>query len=346
MTDIPAPIGLGFRVPLLIISPWTRGNIVISEIFDHTSVIQFIEKRFNVLCENISPWRRAMTGDLTSAFDFNNPDYTWPDLPDTSNYTRESVDECRNLPYPEVPSEQVFPVQEIGVRISRALPYQFTTSDIVGDNMLVLVIANEGISGAPFVLYDHLKLGQEGGIRKYAIEGGKRVQDNLLFSSNYHFSLYGANGYFRDFRGTSADKVFLSASLLYDVSGRNVIITLQNRGVTDVTCVVSDTIYNNNTQEVTVSGGQRMSREYNVEPFGNWYDITVEASNSFARRFAGRMETGKDTISDPAMAASAPSVNQKHPMIPEKYRIFPRVYDSSDKASHKDALWNFRPNEL
>ena len=48
MTDANLPMGLGFRVPLLIVSPWTRGNVVVSEVFDHVSVIKFIEERFNV----------------------------------------------------------------------------------------------------------------------------------------------------------------------------------------------------------------------------------------------------------------------------------------------------------
>jgi phospholipase C len=48
LTEAPAPIGLGFRVPLVIVSPWTRGDIVVSEVFDHTSVIKLIEERFQV----------------------------------------------------------------------------------------------------------------------------------------------------------------------------------------------------------------------------------------------------------------------------------------------------------
>lgn len=69
---IPAgnPIGLGFRVPLFIISPWTRGDYTFSQISDHTSVVKFIEQRFGVHCPNISPWRRAVTSDLLAAFDW------------------------------------------------------------------------------------------------------------------------------------------------------------------------------------------------------------------------------------------------------------------------------------
>src|SRR6266702_3465492 len=65
------PVGLGPRVPAIIVSPWTRGGWVNSQVFDHTSVIRFLETRFGVMEPNISAWRRAVTGDLTSAFDFN-----------------------------------------------------------------------------------------------------------------------------------------------------------------------------------------------------------------------------------------------------------------------------------
>ena len=65
------PIGLGPRVPLIIISPWTKGGWVCSETFDHTSVLRFLEARFGVKEPNISAWRRSICGDLTSAFDFS-----------------------------------------------------------------------------------------------------------------------------------------------------------------------------------------------------------------------------------------------------------------------------------
>ena len=123
------PIGLGFRVPLLVVSPWSRGDIVLSETFDHTSVLRLLEVRFNVTCANISPWRRAITGDLTNAFDWAQPDFSWPSLPDTSDYVREAAEECANLPAPSVPAEQSFPLPELGTRRSRALPYEFVVVD-------------------------------------------------------------------------------------------------------------------------------------------------------------------------------------------------------------------------
>lgn len=80
------PIGLGTRVPFLAISPWSKGGFVNSQVFDATSVIQFIEKRFGVQERNISPWRRAVAGDLTSIFNFANPNNPIANLPSTAGY--------------------------------------------------------------------------------------------------------------------------------------------------------------------------------------------------------------------------------------------------------------------
>jgi phospholipase C len=79
-------IVLGTRVPFVAISPWNKGGYVNSQVFNHTSVIQFIEKRFGVLERNISPWRRAVAGDLTSVFNFANPNEAHHRLPSTNGY--------------------------------------------------------------------------------------------------------------------------------------------------------------------------------------------------------------------------------------------------------------------
>jgi phospholipase C len=76
------PIGLGFRVPMLVISPFTRGGFVCSRAFDHTSVLRFLERRFGPEVPNLSHWRRLHTGDLTQAFNFAaSPDTSVPSLP-------------------------------------------------------------------------------------------------------------------------------------------------------------------------------------------------------------------------------------------------------------------------
>jgi phospholipase C len=81
---IGGPIGLGFRVPLLVISPFSRGGFVSSGVFDHTSLLRFLETRFGVEVPNLSAWRRSVTGDLTGAFNFAAPNASVPPLPATS----------------------------------------------------------------------------------------------------------------------------------------------------------------------------------------------------------------------------------------------------------------------
>ena len=83
---VAGPYGLGPRVPMMVISPWSRGGWVCSEVFDATSVIQFIERRFGVPEPHISAWRRAVCGDLTSAFDFRQQNASVPSLPSTAAY--------------------------------------------------------------------------------------------------------------------------------------------------------------------------------------------------------------------------------------------------------------------
>jgi phospholipase C len=77
---IRGPIGLGFRVPLLVVSPFSRGGFVCSDTFDHTSLLRFLETRFGPEVPNLSAWRRSVTGDLTTAFNFA-PDSSVPALP-------------------------------------------------------------------------------------------------------------------------------------------------------------------------------------------------------------------------------------------------------------------------
>ncbi|MEV5963488.1 alkaline phosphatase family protein [Kribbella sp. NPDC051952] len=108
------PIGLGPRVPMTVVSPWTVGGHVNSQVFDHTSVIQFLEDWTGVREPNISKWRRTACGDLTSAFDFQR------------TYRQPSVDQPGPVPAPierwkpTPPVDQAVPQQEPGRRPSRA----------------------------------------------------------------------------------------------------------------------------------------------------------------------------------------------------------------------------------
>ncbi|MFI5824401.1 alkaline phosphatase family protein [Streptomyces rishiriensis] len=112
------PIGGGFRVPAIIVSPWTVGGWVATEAFDHTSALRFLERLTGVEEPNISAWRRGAFGDLTSAFRFDSAQPLAPALPDdTAQQLLEAQEEVATLPRPALPgAEQTFPSQEPGRR--------------------------------------------------------------------------------------------------------------------------------------------------------------------------------------------------------------------------------------
>jgi len=111
------PIGAGFRVPCVIISPWTQGGWIASETFDHTSSLQFLELLTGVTIPNITPWRRATFGNLASAFGFPQFPSAVPSLPNTKPTLAQAVYGVNNLPEPTFPgANQTPPVQERGPR--------------------------------------------------------------------------------------------------------------------------------------------------------------------------------------------------------------------------------------
>jgi phospholipase C len=119
------PVGMSFRVPMLVLSPFSRGGHVASEVFDHTSQLRFLEERFGVKAPNISAWRRHTAGDLTSTLHPKHSDPTVPKLPSTSKdqmadvlaegCTSTSVLEAAPssaMPNYPVPAHQTMPTQE------------------------------------------------------------------------------------------------------------------------------------------------------------------------------------------------------------------------------------------
>jgi phospholipase C len=109
------PIGAGFRVPCIIVSPWTAGGWVCSQPFDHTSNLQFLEKITGVAAPNVTPWRRQTFGDLTSAFRFDSAPGSIPALPDTAQRFVQAQQEVATLPPPVAPlSNQIVPRQRPG----------------------------------------------------------------------------------------------------------------------------------------------------------------------------------------------------------------------------------------
>ena len=150
------PYGLGVRVPTILVSPWSKGGWVCSEVFDHTSLIRFIERRFGpshpgLIETNITAWRRTVCGDLTSAFDFATPHVAPAALPDTAAYA--PPDHLRHPDYvPVPPTDQALPSQERGLRHARAIPYELHATGTAdsANNAFRIDFANTGQAGACF----------------------------------------------------------------------------------------------------------------------------------------------------------------------------------------------------
>jgi len=140
-SHVTGSYGLGQRVPMLVVSPWSTGGWVNSQTFDHTSIVQFMEQRFGVREPNISPWRRAVCGDLTSAFDFGRSSTPVPRLPATAGYV--PPDKARHDSFPvTLPANPAMPKQEPGSRPARALPYDLAADGAVTGGALGIAVAS------------------------------------------------------------------------------------------------------------------------------------------------------------------------------------------------------------
>jgi len=316
----PAPdgrvYGPGVRVPMYVVSPWSRGGWVNSQAFDHTSVLRFLEARFGVKEPNISAFRRAVCGDLTSAFNFANPNgETLPTL--SGRTTRTAADALslaqQNLGQVPLPLDPQLPRQATGTRPSRALPYELhasARSDLVGGK-LKLIFANTGKAGAVFHVYDKLHLDRLP--QRYMVEPGKTLEDNWSAMADdsgfYDLWVLGPNGFHRHFKGDlSAQRADGTAApevrVCYDIANGNVYLELLNGGKKAAKFTVRAKAYRDDGPwTATVQRGAKAELHWDLASSGAWYDLVVscDADPSFARRFAGRVETGKHTVNDPAM---------------------------------------------
>lgn len=310
------PYGPGPRVPMYVVSPWSRGGWVNSQVFDHTSVLRFLEARFGVAESNISAYRRAVMGDLTSAFDFVNPNANaLPTLPtmqkaDADNL-RTAQEALPQIAQPTV-AAQVLPKQAAGTRPSRKLPYTLHVSGLEDpvNRAMWLKFKNDGTQAAVFHVYDKLHLADVP--RRYAVDPGKEIDARwdvfTLLNGRYDLWVVGPNGFHRSFSGDASTATGSGASapeirVCYDEANANVYLTLINRGATACTFTITPNAYPGFSPEtVAVPAGKSVDRNWALAAQGNWYDFTVTAAQGgFTRRFAGRLENGKDGVSDPAM---------------------------------------------
>jgi phospholipase C len=349
--DRESSIGLGYRVPLIIASPWTKGGWVNSEVFDHTSTLQFLENFLStkigkpVKEHNISDWRRTICGDLTSVFrPYNgetipNPEFLPKDefvesihkakfkkLPDDFKLlTADEIEVINKTPK----LSPYMPKQEAGLKPSCPIPYQiYAEGKLSADKKAFEVkftasdkVFGKSTTGAPFNVYAPGKYLQEKGgqmvmdnVRTWAFgaSAGDTISNawplNEFENSDYHLRVYGPNGFFREFKGNASDPDVeitcdYQPGTTEKLSG-NVELILDNFGSTDHQIEITDHTDPSKSSKQVIKGSTNGSNII-VDLSGNynWYDFSVKISgiDTFEKRYAGHVETGKPSFSDPQM---------------------------------------------
>jgi phospholipase C len=346
------PVGLGFRVPMIIASPWTRGGRVCSEVFDHTSTLQFLEKLLSkksgksIRQDNISAWRRAICGDLTSAF---NSGETEPEKKIHFLKKDPFIEKIYNAKFRKTPrdykalsreeiaainhdplSSPLMVHQEPGMRPSCPLPYQlYADGGLTGDKKafsLQMKAATEVFgsraAGAPFKVYAPQGYVARGGkgyeadrTWDYAVTPGGELKDEWPLANfegdHYLLRVYGPNGFFREFAAGKTDADF-PVGCEYE---RSRLLKTRLTGNVEVripalaqayTVEITDNAYGN-AAVARKTGPAAQTVVLNLKKSHGWYDFTVRVKElpSFSRRYAGRVETGKDSYSDPAIGRKA-----------------------------------------
>jgi phospholipase C len=299
------PYGLGARVPMYVISPWSRGGWVNSQVFDHTSVIRFLEQRFGVMEPNISPWRREVCGDLTSAFDFKTPNAPFPQgLPETK-VTAARAAALPGRTAPVTPPTPLVPVQAAGPRLSRALPYRLHVEEGRDGGAVKLTFGNTGKAGAVFHVYDRHHLDRAP--RRYTVGPGKTL-DGVWGAGDYDLWVLGPAGFHRHFIG-HAGKGEPTLAVAYDLAAPVLRLTVWNHGDTALQVGVTAGAYDKALLpwQAEVKPGARAAHAWSLAATRGWYDLSLrlDGQGGYLRRLAGRLETGADSISDPAVGGPA-----------------------------------------
>ncbi|WP_160713987.1 phosphocholine-specific phospholipase C [Chitinophaga solisilvae] len=344
-----SPIGLGYRVPLVIASPWSRGGYVNSQVFDHTSILQFMEQFLQhkgkaVKETNISAWRRTVCGDLTSVFrPFNGEKIKVP-FPERKEFI-ESVynarfkklpDEFKKLTTAEIEKinsdpahAEWMPRQEKGTRVSNALPYQLYASGKLSADRKAFEISFSAASevfgkkaaGSPFNVYApgkylQAETRQMEPVRTwaYAVTAGDTLRDtwplHAFENEHYHLRTYGPNGFYREFRGSIQDPQASIVCEYHHAAGNtkklsgNVLLRIINSSAKAITVIIEDKAYGKPPVKKTIAAKTEGAVIMDLASSHNWYDFSVKVNDyaDFEQRYAGRVETGKEGISDPAMA--------------------------------------------
>lgn len=286
-------LGLGDRVPMMIISPWTRGGRVCSQVFDHTSVIRFLEVWTGVQEPNISAWRRQVCGDLTSAFDFDHPDFSAPNLPSAPYKYSTGT-------WQAPPAVQILPVQEPGVRPACPLPYQPDASCYTEciSNRLYVTMTNSGAASVHFAIYAnayrtdgpwHYDAPPVGSVKAAFVQP-------TAANGLYDFTCYGPNGFQRRMAGDiNKDCNVVPVTSQINPAAAGITLGLVNSNAVPIQYTVTDTLNPGSIWVFDLPPLSATNSNFPVLANNNgWYDLTVTVNTDahFVRHLAGHVETG------------------------------------------------------
>ncbi|TAM98096.1 MAG: phospholipase C, phosphocholine-specific [Chitinophagaceae bacterium] len=333
-----SPIGLGYRVPFVVASPWSRGGWVNSQVFDNTSVLKFLENFLTnktgkgIQINNISEWRRSICGDLTSVFrPYNGEQIKLPGFIDEKNH----IENIYNAKFKEAPSDfkllnkeeikainenplssAVLSKQESGIRSSCPLPYQIYADGMLDKDKksfeIQLEAGNEFFgkqaAGVPFTIYDL----NDFSIRNYAVAAGDTLTDNWGLNSHkddYHICIYAPNGFFREFKGNRHDPdvtvqcEYERKRLNNKKPNGNITLQIHNTSNQQQHISIRDNAYNNSPSTSALKPGESISITLPLGKSHGWYDFSlqVKGKEHFTRRYAGHVETGESSFTDPLM---------------------------------------------
>jgi phospholipase C len=313
------PLGLGIRIPTMVVSPWTRGGFVCSEVFDHVSTIKFMEKRFGVMEPNISTWRRAISGDLTSAFDFKTPnrDLSQLNLPSTDDYKARLL-HASQQPSLKIPDVQTAGGQPAQQRPARPLPYAVSANMRQVERNLLVDLVNSGMKAAVFTIHDYGPYAVNGPWR-YTLDAGQSHTAghwNNPEREVYDLAVHGPNGFYRHFAGSLRDDDKLTpdpvaVTLREDTAMGELVVTLQNTGGKQaVLSLAFDPRYARGNllparRDIVLASVETQTLRFNLSPADHWYDLSLTLADNpnWLRRYAGHIETGKASRTDPGIGA-------------------------------------------
>lgn len=348
------PIGLGYRVPLVIASPWSRGGWVNSEVFDHSSSLQFLEqfiyRKFGKRIQetNISKWRRTVSGDLISTFkpykggkeehlpfisrdpfveQIHNAKYKKTPS-DYTNLTAKEIDEINK----KASESPLMPKQEKGIRPSCPSPYQleakgFYHSERKSFDITFIVDNKFGVpnaAGSPFNVYapgkyrDNDKNNYEKlHFWSFAVKTGEELSYawplKAFDHDIYHLKVYGPNGFYREYMGDKDDpgiiiKMAYSRNRISRQPNGNIDLHFINKNHHHSREIqIKDYSYKQKGKILKLGPSGSPTSETNIKldlsMSHHWYDFGVKINgyDHFVRRYAGHVETGEPSYSDPAM---------------------------------------------